>query len=110
VETDDKNIKAARQWYEKALPISVCLREPGDLWMSYRNLGDVSKDEGDPKAAQVWYEKALAIAGNRAEKQPDDAQALKDLSRSYLDIGNVEKAREWKTRADDIKARAERKK
>ena len=109
VSTDERQSRAAYEWYGKAVRISERLAKPEspeaqrDLWTSYKNLGDASADLGDRTKARAWHTKAVATAEPLVNA---NAEIRLDLSISYADLGNLERtagnrtqAREWYAKA-----------
>ena len=52
-------------------------------------IGDIRGARGDLGAAMAEYKNAAAIAGRRARADPGDAGWQRDLSVSYIKVGDV---------------------
>jgi MinD-like ATPase involved in chromosome partitioning or flagellar assembly/tetratricopeptide (TPR) repeat protein len=83
--------------YQKNLRISTdrSKRDPAntewqrDLWVSYSNIGDVLKMQGNGPDALAAYQAGLVIAEGLAKQDSANTQWQRDLSVSHQRIGDV---------------------
>ncbi|MCD8354631.1 MAG: tetratricopeptide repeat protein [Clostridiales bacterium] len=98
---DDKDWKAARDCYEKALDIAEQMATTrnvpsdwGDLCISYNSLGNLAREEGDRQTAWNWCEKALEIAerlvNTRKSIEDYDYLAITLLSLAHISASEQE--------------------
>ena len=60
--------------------------------MSYENVGDVQRAQGDLAGALKSYSESLGIHEKLAKQDPGNADRQRDLSVNYGDVGDLQRA------------------
>ena len=91
------DISRAKEYYEKALNISLSVNGENDLGVAvcYSNIGGIYQDQGDYVNALTYYKKALEIQLSYGEISPDVSTTYNNIGNLYSDQGNKSKALEY---------------
>ena len=63
--------------------------------VSYAHLGDIERSAGNLAASRAHHYRALKIFKERAERNPDSAEALRDLIVTYAKFGQLTGEKQW---------------
>lgn len=91
------DISRAKEYYEKALNISLSVNGENDLGVAvcYSNIGGIYQDQGDYVNALTYYKKALEIQLSYGEISPDVSTTYNNIGNLYSDQRNKSKALEY---------------